>query len=227
MADLYGELTTDNSIKHFYVAPDFGAAGSNQLLISGVGRDKANDYIILKLVDGASGYKYKWTGSAIAERTDTEIKASLLWMEQKKEQLDSQATQDISDLGENRLHSLAVKHTLNQINSGPAVSAAEKTDMQDFDDSRDSIRTTFHSAAESSGFSRLKSASTASNSADVDVKKPDAFAVDDLVTIVDYSDGKRETEKITAINSNTITFENPLTNSTKYKKKKSWVFKAQ
>ena len=182
MSDLYGELETDNSIKHFYVVPDFGLAGSNQLLLandpqSPMSRYKANEYLILKEVDGAWGYKYKWTGSAIAEKTDQEIKDSLKWMEQKKEQLDAQATQDISDLDENRPHSLAVKYTLNQINSGPAVSDAEKTDMQDFDDSRGTIRTQFHTDAEAAGFSRLDSNSTASNSTTVDVKNPAAFAV--------------------------------------------------
>ena len=148
-------------------------------------------------------------------------------MEQKKDQLDAQATKEISDLGENRPHSLAVKYALNQINSGVVVSTAEKTDMQDFDDNRGTIRTTFHDDAESAGFSRLKSASTASNSATVDVKKPTAFAVNDEITIVDYSDGKRETAQINDITSNTLTFVTALTNSSKYKKKKSWVFKAQ
>ncbi len=227
MPDLYGKLDSNNNITFFYVAPDFGIPGSNQLLIQNVIKTKAGEYKIFKDVDGASGYKYNWSDPSVVENTDDQVKASIEWMEQKKGQLDTKATSDISDLGENRLHSLSVKHTLNQINSGPAVSAAEKTDMQDFDDDRSTLRTQFHTDAEAAGFSRLKSASTTSNSADVDVKKPGAFAVDDLVTIVDYSDGKRETGKITTISSNTITFETALTNSTKYKKKKSWVFKAQ
>jgi len=227
MADLYGVVDSNNNITKFYVAPDFGAAGSNQLLTSGVGRDEANNYVLRKIVDAAWGYKYKWVSSTITAKTDTEIKASIEWMEDKKSALDIKATKDISALGENRPHSLAVKHVLNLINSGPAVTDAEKDDMQDFDDSRDSIRTQFHSDAEAAKFSRLKSESTASNSADVDVKKPGAFEVDDLVTIVDYDDGKRETATISAIASDTITFATPLTNSTKYTKKRSWVFKAQ
>lgn len=227
MADLYGELTSDNSIKYFYVVPDSGPAGDNQLLIVNVERDESNKYPILKKVSGYSGYKYKWTESAITEKTDQEIKDSLGWKEQKRAELEFKTSKDIYILGEDKFHSLVLKDAMNRLNSGPALIQAEIDDIQTFVDARQSKIDGFHSSAEGDNFSRLNIDSTASNSATVDVKKPVSFAVNDEITIVDYDDGKRETAQINDITSNTLTFATALTNSSKYKKNKSWVFKAQ
>jgi len=226
MPDLYGVVDASGTITKFYVSPDFGAAGSNTKLISDVAKNKAGEYTLRKTVNNSDGYRYKWASPGIVAKTDTEIKAALEWMEQKKERLDTKATKDIADLGENKLHALCVKDTMSRLNSGPGLTAGEITDMQEFDDTRDSIRSQFHVDAEAAGFSRLKNHSSDTNSTTVDVKKPGVFEVDDVVTIVDYDDGKRETGTITDITSITITFETALTNSSKYKKKSSWMFKA-
>lgn len=230
MSDLCGVVDANLNITRFYVAPDFGVQGANIKLISGtaetpISKDAASQYEVLKLVSGGWGYKYKWVDPTITAKTDDEVKAALEWMEQKRDQLDQKTTTDISDLGENKLHALCVKDAMNRLNSGPALSSGEITDMQGFDDDRDSLRNQFHNDAKDAGFSRLKSASTDSDSTTVDLKRSSAFEVDDLITIVDYGDGKRETGKITDITSATITFEFALTNTTKYKKKSSWVFK--
>ncbi len=226
MADLYGIVDASGTITKFYVSPDFGAAGSNQLLIQNVAKGKANEYPLRKTVNGADGYKYKWASPSIAAKTDTEIKDGLEWKKNKKDQLTGKAKKDITDLEEDEIHSLVGKELLERKNSGPSLTATEITKIQDFEDSRQSILDGVNTSAETDNFSKAKKNTIATNAPDIEVKKPGAFTVGDEITITDdKAPTKEETATIDTIVGDKLTFDTALTNTTKYKQNTTWVYK--
>ncbi len=231
MPDLYGVVSASGTITRFYVAPDGGAAGSNQKLITGttedpISNDKANEYILRKTVNGASGYKYKWASPDIVAKTDTEIKASLEWKENKRYQLTTKAALDIRNLGEEEVHSLMGRELLERKNSGPAITQPEIDKIQEFEDSRQAILDGVNSNAESDEFSKAKKDTIDTNAPDIDVKSPSVFAVDDEITIIDSGvNPKTEVAIIASISSDTIAFDDALTNTTKYKQNTTWIYK--
>ena len=226
MADLYGKIDADNNITFFYVTPDFGSPGSNQLLIQDVDRDKSNDYPVMKLINGAYGYKYKWSASTITEKTDAEIKAGLEWKENKKQQLTSKASIDIENLGENEIHSLVGKELLERKNSGPSLTAAEITKVQEFQDARQTILDNVNTNAQTDEFSKASKHSDNTDAPNIEVKTPSIFAVDDEITIIDDGDDpKEEVTTISAIAGDLLTFGTALTNTTRYDQDDTWVYK--
>jgi len=226
MPDLYGVVDANNTITRFYVSPDFGAPGSNTKLISDVAKNKANEFPLRKTVSNADGYKYKWASPNIVEKTDTEIKDSLEWKKNKKEDLTKKAKADIKDLDEEEIHSLVGKELLERKNSGPPLDQAEIDKIQAFEDSRQTILDQVNTSAETDNFSKGKKNTVATNAPDIEVKKPGAFAVNDVISIVD--DGaspKEETATINTIVGDKLTFDTALTNATKYKQNTTWVYK--
>lgn len=226
MPDLYGIVDANGIITKFYVVPDFGAPGTNQLLTQNVSRNKAKEYPLRKIVNNADGYKYKWVSPDIVARTDTEIKDGLDWKENKKTQLSSDAAQDIANLGENEIHSLVGKEILERKNSGPGLTAAEITKMQTFQDARQAFLDSVTTDAEADNFSKASKHSDDENAPDIEVKTPGIFAVNDEITIIDDGDDpKEEVTTISAISGDLLTFGTALTNTTRYDQDDTWVYK--
>lgn len=168
--------------------------------------------------------KWKKSGSNVVQVADADIKKTLNWMEVKKNSLERKISIDIVNLGEAKIQSLMAKQSKLK-DASSDISTEEKADRDEFINERQIALDQYHVDTATDGFSRLKLNTVNTNAPSVDVKDSSIFSVNDTVICKDFGkDAKQEQTTISAISGDTITFETALTNSTKYKKRTSFLF---